>query len=151
MLWRLKYQVSGIRFIFFLLVRHQKGAFAFVLFLRFLFSGFKSYILCTYLIQQYLVRVHRVVYINILIDIFLLKVLGWCTPGISGVPLGHRLRAVFAERSSFSLVSCSALLFCVCSFCKLFLDVSGASCKFGFPANTILTFFAIFSYFCVVS
>ena len=36
--------------------------------------------------------------------IFLLKVLGWCTPDISGVPLGHCLRPLLAERSSFSLV-----------------------------------------------
>ena len=35
---------------------------------------------------------------NILTNFFLLKVLGWCIPGIPGVGL-------YAERSSFSLVS----------------------------------------------
>ena len=35
---------------------------------------------------------------------------------------------------------------------RLFLDFSAASCKFGFSANTILNFFAIFSFsFCLVS
>ena len=37
--------------------------------------------------------------------------------------------------------------FCFCSFCKLFLDFSAASCKFVFSADTILNFFAIFSSF----
>ena len=32
-----------------------------------------------------------------------------------------------------------------CSFCQLFLDLSAASCKFVFSANTIFNFFAIFS------
>ena len=35
---------------------------------------------------------------------FVLKVLGWCFPGISEV---GRSRLVLAERSSFSLISCS--------------------------------------------
>ena len=64
-----------------------------------------------------------------------------------GVPLRHRLRALPAEQSSFSLISCSAILFCFCSFCQLSLDFSVASCKFGFSAHTILNLFAIFSSF----
>ena len=42
----------------------------------------------------------------ILTSLFLLRVLGWCVPGISGVGRSSLL----AERSSFSLVSCSAFI-----------------------------------------
>ena len=48
----------------------------------------------------------------------------------SGVPLRRRLRALLAERSKFYLISCSALYFCLCSFCQVFIDFSAASCKF---------------------
>ena len=45
------------------------------------------------------------------------------------------------------LVSCSAfIVFVSARFASylLLLDLSAASCKFGFSANTILNFFAIF-------
>ena len=72
-------------------------------------------------------------------NFFLLRVLGWCIPEISGVGL-------LTERSSFSLFSRSALIvFCFCSFCQLSLDLSAASCKFGFSANTVLNLFASIS------
>ena len=45
-----------------------------------------------------------------------------------GVPLRHRLRALLAERPSFSLISCSALLF-LFLLVLLFLDFSAASCE----------------------
>ena len=71
-----------------------------------------------------------------------------CSVGASlaspGVPLRHRLRPLLAGRSRFSMVCCSALLYCFCSFCQLFLDSSAASCKFGFSANTILNFSRFF-------
>ena len=46
-------------------------------------------------------------YIDLLMNIFVLKALGWCFPGISGV---GRSRLLLAEGSSFSLISCSARL-----------------------------------------
>ena len=102
-------------------------------------------------------------------NIFVLKAFGWCFPGISGV---RRSGLLLAERSSFSLISCSARLiimffysacfasyfFLFCSFCQLFFFYSArfASCFLTFqllPANlvflpnTILNLFAIFSSF----
>ena len=49
----------------------------------------------------------------------------------------------------FSLSSCSASLFCFCSFCQLCPNFSAASCKFGFSAytNTILNFSSFFLHF----
>ena len=47
---------------------------------------------------------------------FLLRVLGSCFPGISGVPHGHRLRPLLAERSSFYLISSSTFFFGARSF-----------------------------------
>ena len=79
--------------------------------------------------------------INILTNFFPLKVLGWCIPGISGVGLHFGTVQLFV---GFLL---GLYCFCFCSFCQLFLDLSAASCKFGFFANTILNLFAIISSF----
>ena len=45
--------------------------------------------------------------IDLLTNIFLLEALGWCFPDISDV---GRSNLLLAERSSFSLISCSTLL-----------------------------------------
>ena len=60
--------------------------------------------------------------------------------GISGIPLRHRLRALLAERSSFSLGSCSAFIIIVLFLFLLVLPV--VSCllrcflQFGFSLPT---------------
>ena len=66
--------------------------------------------------------------IDLLTNIFVLKALGWCIPGISEVGRSSLL----AERSSFSLVSCSAFI--------IFVSARFVSCFWTFqllPANLV--------------
>ena len=56
------------------------------------------------------------IFIDLLTNIFLLKALGWCMPGISEVGRSCSL----AERSSFSLISCSTLSIFVTNLYRFF-------------------------------
>ena len=56
------------------------------------------------------------IYIDLLTDIFVLKALGWCIPGISEVGRS----SLHAERSSFSLISCSTLSIFVSNIYRFF-------------------------------
>ena len=71
-------------------------------------------------------------YINILVDTFLLKVLGWCTPGIPGGPTSTPPSCITCGTVQLFF---HVLLRLFCSCCQLFLDFSAASCKFVFSAN----------------
>ena len=60
--------------------------------------------------------------IAFLTNIFVLKALGWCFPDISAV---GRSSLLLAERSSFSLISCSTLISYYLSLLQIYIDVKG--------------------------
>ena len=65
--------------------------------------------------------------IDLLTNIFVLKALGWCFPGISGV---GRSSLILAERSRFSLISCSTWSIFVTKYIVIFMGIT------FFPADT---------------
>ena len=87
--------------------------------------------------------------INILLDIFQLKVLGWCIPGISGGPTSTPPPCItcgtvqlFFDFLLRHIILVSALF----ASCFLTFQLLPAN-KFDFSANTILNFLAIFPFF----
>ena len=93
-------------------------------------------------------RVRVPVIINILVDIFLLKVLGWCTPGISGGPTSTPPPCItcgtvqlFFDFLLRQIIFVSARL-ASCFLTFQLLPANGVFCH-----NTILNLFAIISPF----
>ena len=96
---------------------------------------FSAYAVCT-----------RVQDMDILLDIFLLKVLGWFTPGISGGPTSTPppCSTCGTVRLFFDFLL-RLYIYVSARFASCLLTFSAAFCKLGFSVNTVLNFFAILS------